>query len=198
MARHPVLVTLRARDDVPLLRADDAFAAVLGALLRGSKGWFRVREFSVQEDHVHLVVEADSRLALIRGVQGLAVRCAKAINRELGRRGPVWASRYHARRLATPAEVRGSLAYVLLNFCKHLGAPPGIDPCSSGRWFDGWAGIPPPSESSPLPQPQTWLLKGGWRRAGGPIHLDEGPVRSSPAAHPRRRLRSTAAEYHST
>ena len=177
MARHPVHVTLRAREDVPLLRAGDAFVAVRGALKRGSKDWFRVAEFSVQNDHVHLLVEADSRLALIRGVQGLAVRIAKAINRELGRRGPVWASRYHARRLATPAEVRAALVYVLLNFCKHLGAPPGIDPCSSGRWFDGWAGIPPPSEVSPLPEPRTWLLKIGWRLAGGPIHFSEAPVR---------------------
>ena len=186
VARHPVFVTLRARQDVPSLRADDAFAAVQGALVRGSKVWFRVREFSVQDDHVHLVVEADSRLALIRGVQGLAVRCAKALNRELGRRGAVWASRYHARRLATPAEVRATLVYVLLNFCKHLGAPPGIDPRSSGRWFEGWAGIPPPRESSPMPPAQTWLLKVGWRLAGGPIRFSEAPVRP-PRPRPQHR-----------
>ena len=57
------------------------------SLVRGSKVWFRVVHFSVQADHVHLIVEADSRLGLIRGVQGLAVRCAKAINRELGGAG---------------------------------------------------------------------------------------------------------------
>lgn len=166
---------MRAREDVPSLRGDMEFAAMLRSLVKGSKEWFRVVEFSVQTDHVHLIVEADSRLALIRGVQGLAVRCAKAINRELGRRGKVWASRYHARRLATPREVRKALAYVLLNFCKHLGASPGIDPRSSGVWFEGWVGWKPRAPS-PLARPRTWLLVLGWRQAGGPIHPDEGPA----------------------
>ena len=181
--RHPVLVTLRARDDVPSLRGDLVFEAVERSLLRASKDWFRVVHFSVQTDHVHLIVEADSRLGLIRGVQGLAVRCAKALNRELGRRGAVWSSRYHARRLTSPREVRKALVYVLLNFRKHLRAAPGIDPCSSGPWFDGWADAPYPAERTPLAEPRTWLLRVGWRLAGGPISLSEGPV--SPAPAPR-------------
>jgi len=172
-----VHVTLRAREDVPSLRSGRCFGAVFWSLVRGSKDWFRVVHFSVQTDHVHLLLEADSRLGLIRGVQGLAVRLAKAINRELGRRGTVWASRYHARRLGTPREVRAALAYVLLNFCKHLGAPPGIDPRSSGPWFDGWAEMTARPDPTPLAEPQTWLLAIGWRRAGGPIRLDEAPAR---------------------
>jgi REP element-mobilizing transposase RayT len=179
VARHPVHVTLRARQDVPSLRADRAFGAVFRALERGSKAWFGVVHFSVQKDHVHLIVEADSRLALIRGVQGLAVRCAKAINRDLGRRGPVWASRYHAHRLTTPTEVRVGLAYVLLNFRKHEEGASGIDPRSSGRWFDGWASPSHRSEPTPLAAPRTWLLMIGWRRGGGPIHFRDGPVKST-------------------
>jgi REP element-mobilizing transposase RayT len=172
--RHPVHVTLRARGDVPSLRADVTFGAVMRALIRGSKGWFRVVHFSVQVDHVHLIVEADGDLALIRGVQGLAVRCAKAINRELGRRGAVWGSRYHARGLTTPREVRTGLAYVLLNFRKHMRVAQGIDPRSSGRWFDGWARWGRP-RAGPRAAPRTWLIVVGWRRAGGAIEFDEGP-----------------------
>ena len=182
-----MLVTMRAREDVPSLRRESGFVAALRSFVRGSKDWFRVVHFSVQTDHVHLIVEADSRLGLIRGMQGLAVRCAKAINRELGRRGSVWASRYHARDLKSPREVRKALVYVLLNFRKHLHAAPGIDPRSSGRWFDGWAGAtrrPPPT---PLAEPQTWLLRFGWRLGGGLIDVREGPVKPAPAP-PRDRL----------
>jgi len=171
-----VLVTLRARTEVDYLRRGDALAAMERALSRANKAWFRIFAWSVQTDHVHLVVEADSRLALIRGVQGLAVRCAKAVNKGLGRKGAVWDHRYHARRLKTPSEVRAALVYVLLNFRKHLRAAPGIDPCSSGPWFEGWTLRPrPPPGPPPVAPARTWLAREGWLRAGGPIDPSESP-----------------------
>src|SRR6185436_1901250 len=118
----------------------------------------------------HLVVEADTRMGLIRGVQGLAVRCAKAVKKALGRKGAVWDHRYHARRLKTPREVRTAFLYVLLNFRKHHRAAPGIDPRSSGRFFDGWKRPPkPPPGPSTVAPARTWLAREGWRRAGGPL-----------------------------
>jgi hypothetical protein len=147
------------------------------ALSRATKEFFRVIHFSVQTDHVHLIVEADDHTGLIRGVQGLAVRCAKAINRALGRRGTVWPQRYHARALKTPRETRGGLRYVLLNFCKHLRARPGVDPMSSAPWFDGWKhALARPAGECPNSAPRTWLASGGWRRAGGPIDFREHPA----------------------
>ena len=83
--------------------------------------------------------------------------------------------------MKTPREVRTVLAYLLLNFCKHLDAAPGIDPRSSGRWFDGWAGFAHPPPQTPLASPRTWLLTIGWRRGGGPIHFSEAP---SPTPRP--------------
>src|SRR6185436_18535936 len=47
-ARHPVLVTLRARAEIDFLRSDDASAALERALSRAHKPWFRVLEYSVQ------------------------------------------------------------------------------------------------------------------------------------------------------
>jgi hypothetical protein len=141
-----------------------------------------VLHFSVQVDHVHVIVEGDSTRALVRGIQGLSGRCAKAINNATGHAGPVWEHRYHAHELASPSEVRKTIAYVLLNFRKHLRASAGIDPRSSGPWFEGWAKrIPLPATPSPVATPRTWLAATGWRRAGGPIHLHEAP-----AARPRR------------
>src|SRR5215471_3893734 len=75
-------------------------------------------------------------------------------------------------------EVRNAIAYVLLNFHKHLRAPPGIDPLSSGPWFEGWA-RPPATRPHPCPvaPAQTWLAAVGWLRAGGPIDLRDAPSR---------------------
>jgi hypothetical protein len=167
------------------------FPFIQRALAAAHKAAFRVVHFSVQTEHVHLVVEGDDHVALARGVQGLAVRCAKAVNRAVRRRGSVWASRYHAHALRTPTETRRGLVYVLLNFRKHLHASPGVDPRSSGPWFDGWRrpgppAVPIPTGTTPTLPGKTWLITIGWRRAGGAIALDDGPREG-----PRRRAWGT-------
>jgi REP element-mobilizing transposase RayT len=188
VARWPVHVTLRARDAIPSLRSTRVFSSLRDSLSKSHKSAFRVVHFSVQSDHIHLVVEGDAPVALVRGVQGLAGRCAKAVNRAAGRSGRVWSSRYHARALRTPTETRRGLIYVLLNFRKHLRASPGVDPRSSGPWFDGWRTPAPaphdaaaaasraPHDDAPVASPRTWLATVGWRRAGGAIALDESPA----------------------
>ena len=161
---HPVHVTLRAR--VSTLRDFPVFDAVENALARGSKHFFRVCEYSVQRNHIHLIVEADDTVALSRGMQGLVARVAKAVNRAMCRRGSVFADHYHAHELRTPTEVRNALVYVLNNWKKHLpGANRGVDGCSSGKWFSGWSDHGP-RDARPVPDPRTWLLTGGWRKRG--------------------------------
>jgi hypothetical protein len=79
-------------------------------------------------------------------MQGLKVRIAKALNKFWKRRGTVFSDRYHARILRTPREVRRALLYVLQNARRHGMRLLGVDPCSSGAWFDGWAiAVTPPS-----------------------------------------------------
>jgi REP element-mobilizing transposase RayT len=186
VARWPVHVTLRARDGLPSLRSTRIFSSLRESLSASHKSAFRVVHFSVQSDHVHLVVEGDAPVALVRGVQGLAGRCAKAINRGAARRGRVWSSRYHSHALRTPTETRRGLIYVLLNFRKHLRAAPSVDPRSSGPWFGGWrTPVAAPRDGVPVAAPRTWLATVGWRRAGGAIAFDEQPAlaRASPKRH---------------
>ena len=175
--RHPVHVTLRT---VPLpvsLRSEPVFSSVSRALSASSSDGFRLLQFSVQSDHLHLMVEADTQEDLVRGLQGLSVRCSRAINLAVRRSGSVWRARYHGRALTTPREVRAALVYVLLNFRKHLRAAPGIDPCSSGPWFDGWAHqptlAPPPV---PVARAHSWLAALGWRRGGPLLGCGETPA----------------------
>jgi REP element-mobilizing transposase RayT len=171
--RHPVHVTLRAARRLPSLRKQTIFVALRRALAHTWRAWFRVVQFSVQTDHVHLIVEATDKVALSRGMAGMSIRLARAINRVIHRKGNVFNDRYHSRALATPREVRHALVYVLLNFRKHLGRPPGIDPASSGFWFDGWKRFsrsePPgllPDDAMPVQPSRTWLARVGWRRHG--------------------------------
>ena len=154
----------------------------------GHRPDFRVVEFSVQSNHVHLLVEADGAASLTRGMIGVEVRLARRINRALGRSGAFFADRYHARSLRTPAEVRAAIRYVLFNnrhhgssgsardaFVTRAGRTFALDPCSSAPWFEGWAsGSHPPEpwekqmvgQGRPHARATVWLLTTGWRRHG--------------------------------
>jgi hypothetical protein len=112
------------------------------------------------------VFDAVEHVGLSRGMQGLVARLAKAVNRAMRRRGPVFADHYHAHELRTPTEVRNALVYVLNNWKKHLpGANRGVDGCSSGKWFQGWTDFRPDT-GPPLAAAGSWLLAAGWRKRG--------------------------------
>jgi REP element-mobilizing transposase RayT len=181
-ARHPQHIVLRITREVGNLRRRFAYRALRCALfVCASRPDFRVVHISIQGNHVHLLVEADSRLALTRGMQGFAISAAKRLNGELGRkRGDVFAFRYHSTPITNPTQARNALAYVLNNWRHHradAGAPWRVDPFSSAWAFTGWSrphGHNPPREPLPVVAACTWLLNDGWSRAG-PIHLDEIP-----------------------
>jgi REP element-mobilizing transposase RayT len=170
---------MRVRPGLPPLRERALFAAIRDALREASRSptlgrAFRVLHFSVQRDHLHLVVEAHDGLALARGMQGVGVRVARAVNRTLGVTGPVIAHRFHSHELRSPREVRNALVYVLMNFRKHgRGAQRSgdvyVDAFSSAPWFDGFRdaiGPPPADVECPIAAPRTWLASVGWRRRG--------------------------------
>ncbi|MCE2392790.1 MAG: transposase [Proteobacteria bacterium] len=118
--RHPAHVSLRLRSGLPSLRRRRFLRQLQPSLRRlREREDFRLVHYSVQRDHLHLIVEADSRWAFGRGMRALGQRVAHAVNRACRRRGPVLDGRYHLRVLSTPRQVRNALAYVLLNARKH-------------------------------------------------------------------------------
>ncbi|MCZ7680166.1 MAG: transposase [Sandaracinaceae bacterium] len=182
---------MKVRPGVWRLRSKRMFNRVWHALrLARERLGARIVHYSVQNDHIHLVVEAAGAPALSRAMQGLAVRLARALNRVMARRGKVFADRFHERVLTTPKETRRCIQYVLDNAKKHgIGArsPRWVDGMSSAPWFDGWRGevrfeLPACAGGAdpPVAAPRTWLLSRGWRRAGGlldPSHVP-GPRRA--------------------
>jgi REP element-mobilizing transposase RayT len=153
------------------------------------RGRFRIAHFSVQENHVHLLVEAESRRDLLGGMRGFSVSLTRQINRLLMRSGSLLADRWHARALKTPRMVRYALLYVLANGRKHGVTTGLVDPLSSAPYFAGFrqcAGRAPcvveprllprsvRSRPPPIVAPATWLLCNGWRR-GGLLSIHDTP-----------------------
>ena len=189
--RKPVHVVLRVLKGVPRLRVGKAYAAIRAALRRMVEtSAFRVVHASIQHNHLHFLVEAADRRRLSRGMQALAISLARRINRVMGRKGKLFAYRFHATELANPTQVRNALSYVLNNWSHHRedrGPIAGIaqlDPYATGPAFDGWRERwtwTPGFEPLPSRPPQTWLLRSGWRRAGPDIsvlHVPATPPRT--------------------
>jgi REP element-mobilizing transposase RayT len=172
--RHPLHATLRVVRGLPNMRTKRTARVIRVAIMLGAERFgFRLVHYSIQSNHLHLIVEADDKRALSRGLKGFQIRIARGINRLLGRHGRIFADRYHARPLATPREVRNAIAYVLLNQRRHSQRkryPRGwIDPLSSGPVFRVWrrgTALIQGGEWTPTALPSTWLLHQGWRRHG--------------------------------
>jgi hypothetical protein len=150
---------------------------------------FRIVHVSIQHDHIHLIVEAADRVRLARGMQGFSVSCARQLNRRLGRRGAVFADRYHAVQLRSPRQVRSALSYVLNNW-RHHGEDRRLDalydPYSSAPAFDGWSTprdqrLARGAELLPTAFARCWLLTAGWRRHRR-VDPDEVPGRGGVGA----------------
>jgi REP element-mobilizing transposase RayT len=185
-AAHPCHVTLKLRSGIPSLRTVRfvrEFERSMRAVRERSR--FRVVHYTLQSDHIHLIVEASSGRDLASGMKSIGARVAHAVGRVFGLRGRVLADRFHLHVLRSPREVRNSIAYVLLNARRHLAKSkqridphPRVAPASSGRWFDGWQSHVVKSEAHdpPVSRARSWLLRVGWRRHGR-IAVTEVPGR---------------------
>jgi hypothetical protein len=88
--------------------------ALHGALHRAlavslARSDFRIVHLAVLRNRIELLVEADNKTALARGMQGFQVSAAKWLNRAARRRGPVFPDRYRMRILETRVDVRDLL-----------------------------------------------------------------------------------------
>jgi len=188
--RHPQHVTLRVVPEVGWLRRLDTYAAVRHALrtVLARSHEFRIVHLSIQNTHVHLLVEAKHKDSLANGMRAFQISAAKTINaaysrrRRLSerRRGRVFADRYYTEDIGSVRQVRNTLSYVLNNWRRHrddAGAyslfDGRLDPYASGLSFAGWReAIPEPLRVVPrdyepleVSAPRTWLLGVGWTRA---------------------------------
>ena len=192
-------VVLRVASEVGNVRRRSMYRAIRAATIAVAKrGWIRIVHLSIQHNHLHLLVEAESKRKLAQGMLGFKVSAARQVNRGLGRpRGRVFADRYHLVVITSPRQTRNALSYILNNWRRHgedgrSATDPRTrgrvcdprargwmtDPYSSGRAFRGWRELDGHTMVTPdvptcgalvVSEPRGWLLREGWRRGGGAI-----------------------------
>jgi len=159
--RGPIHVVWQIRRGLPDLRTPRGLRRLEGAFRKGKeRDGFALLHYSIQHDHLHLIVEVKNRRKLSKGLQALGIRLAKSLNSLWRRRkGSVFAERYFAAALEDVRQIWRTFRYVLNNGRKHgtwkvKGQP---DPYSSGRWYLPWSSrhIYRPLRSSPVMEPQS-------------------------------------------
>ncbi len=185
-------ITVRLLPDLPSLREPGAHRVILDALrARKDREGFRIVEFSILSNHIHLLCEGDDRVTVSRAMQGLCSSIARLLNRLWARTGKLFADRFHIDVFKVPRRAFNTLRYVLKNAWKH-GVRMGnalVDAFSSGPWFTGYDNEPPATAANlrnhqrrlrsdlgddPCSPARSWLLTRGWREAG-PLHAHDLP-----------------------
>src|SRR3954464_5886724 len=150
-AYHPLHVVMRVAPEVGSLRRRVMYKALREATITAAlRERFRIVHISLQRSHVHLLVEAEHKAALARGMQGFLISAARHINTALGngkrrRCGKVFADRYHLTVIKTPTQARHAIGYVLGNWRHHgedrTGLPSTwlVDPFSRATSSPDWA-----------------------------------------------------------
>ncbi len=169
--RSALHVTLRVTNRVPNLRARRRYAVIRNAFVKFCKQedlGFRLVHFAVLSNHVHFVVEADSKRALSMGMQKLNHSISRRLNalslREHGQTqstkagdysalpgwlGRVFSDRYFAHLLKTPSEIKNAIKYVRGNAERHYAH-------DARAALMGW--VPP----------ATWFNRPATRKGGKP------------------------------
>ncbi|MEQ1876765.1 MAG: transposase [Bdellovibrionia bacterium] len=187
--RYPLHVTWRLRKDLPDLR-DDRYLNAFREAATNAKGLgLRILHFSLESNHIHMMIEADSGAKFADGMRSLGCSLGKRVRRltnETKSRpttGSVFAGRYHVRVFKTPTETRNALEYVLLNHAKHRQFVEHVDVYSSGFYFRDWKKLLGKRYSNilkeqvegsdrlrlhpTLSEPKSWLAQTGWTKAVG-------------------------------
>lgn len=105
--RHPVHVRSRVTQTIQRLPTRLVYRALRRAIDRSlARDTFRIVHMKLMSSRLELVVEADDKTALARGMQGFQVSAARSLNRVARRRGNVFPDRYRMEMLITRSAVR--------------------------------------------------------------------------------------------
>jgi REP element-mobilizing transposase RayT len=190
--KAPLHINTKIRAEFPSIRRKEVLKILQGCCARAKAFGLHVIHYSLQSNHIHLIVEARNNAVLGKGMQSLKVSFAKAIKKQMknwkdrGRviKGPLFLERYHLTPIKSPTQMKRTLRYVLLNHQKHSPKHDQVDRFSSARVFFNWDrllgknprvqlwdGMIEEEELVPadlgLSPPRSWLAREGWMRAAG-------------------------------
>ncbi len=177
--KKPLHITKRLKPGLRGLRCKPLKLEFEKSLKKAKQKGVHFIHYSLEDNHLHLFVEAADKKALSSGMNSLGTRFAKAVRKKIGGSGSVFEGRYHLKVLKSPRQVKNALAYVLLNHSKHQKLIPYSDDFSSAAHFHEWRRLLG-NEMGPilknqrecrlalpdhLSEARSWLARAGWKKA---------------------------------
>ncbi len=126
-------LTVKIKKNKAEIKNKSVLAILKRAILNARKQGLQVIHYSLEYDHVHLLIEADNNFILAKGMQAFGVTFSKAINRLKRLKGEVYKHRYHFRRISSSKELKNVMNYIFTNGLKHKTANSIISPFNSIR-----------------------------------------------------------------
>lgn len=109
--RTPVHINFKYRTPI---KNKQCLKLLKKAIVNARSHGLRIIHFSLQSNHIHLLIESESNEILTRGMRSLTVTIAKGL-----KAGRVQLERYHLHVLRTIREAKNAAQYVLFNQQKH-------------------------------------------------------------------------------
>jgi REP element-mobilizing transposase RayT len=112
-------LTLKIEKNKANLKNKSILKALQHSIKKARSLGLKVIHYTLEYDHVHLLIEASDKISLGKGMQSLGISFSKGINKIKKQTGKVFKTRYHFRKLNSPREIKNALNYILGNGIKH-------------------------------------------------------------------------------
>ncbi len=124
-------LTIKVRDNKADIKNKSLLKALHHAIKRARLKNLKVLHYSLEYNHIHLLVEASSNGIIHQGMQALGISLAKKINAIKRLKGTVYKHRYHLRKLTSLRELKNVLYYIFNNGIHHSRTSSMLDPYNS-------------------------------------------------------------------
>lgn len=115
----PLHLTIKVRSNKADIQNKIVLKTLHRAIIRGRLKGLKVLHYTLEYNHVHLLVEASNNQVLHKGMQALGITFAKGINKFKRNKGGVYKHRYHFRQISSLRDFRNVLNYIFNNGVKH-------------------------------------------------------------------------------
>lgn len=124
-------LTIKVRENKADIQSKKILKVLHHAIIRARLKKLRVIHYTLEYNHVHLLVECNDNKILHHGMQALGISLSKAINRIKRLSGGVYKHRYHFRQISNPRQLKNVLHYIFHNGIKHRRTSSFLDPYNS-------------------------------------------------------------------
>ena len=112
-------LTIKVKKNKADIQNKKILKALHHAIKRARLKDLKIIHYTLEYNHVHLLVEAYNNSVLHSGMQALGISFAKAVNRVKSTKGTVYKHRYHLRQISSPRDLKNVLHYIFHNGIKH-------------------------------------------------------------------------------